>query len=152
MTTRRPSGLARTTCDVVAIDEVRVQKVARRVIAGPIAHDLAATFGALSNPTRIRIVDALSHSELCVCDLAALLNMRISTVSHQLALLKRHHIVTSRRDGKMLHYSLDDRHVRTLFDQARAHLQHGDRVQAPVPTARQAVGPRRIRKLRGART
>lgn len=112
-------------CDVFAIDRKRITRVARRAIDCGTAASLADTFRMLGNDTRVRIVDALRLSELCVCDLAVLLNMRISAVSHQLALLKKHQIVKGRRDGKMMYYSLDDDHVRVLFRQGLAHQQHG---------------------------
>ncbi len=114
-------------CDVLALDEALIRKVARRTLKSVQAERLAATFKMLGNPTRVRIVDALSHAEMCVCDLSVLLGMRVSNVSHQLGLLKTHHIVRSRRDGKMVYYRLDDEHVRTLFDQATVHVKHGPR-------------------------
>jgi ArsR family transcriptional regulator len=114
------------SCDVFAIDRKRIEAVARRTIDLAAASALADTFRMFGNTTRVRIVDALRLSEMCVCDLAVLLNMKISAVSHQLALLKKHHIVKGRRDGKMMYYSLDDDHVRTLFKQGLAHQQHAE--------------------------
>ena len=124
MAVSKSSGPTVPTCDVVAIDEVRIRKVAKKALGDLAAKRLASTFKMLGNPTRVRILDALSHAELCVCDLSVLLQMRISTISHQLALLKQHNIVRSRRDGKMIYYALDDRHVQTLFRQSLAHLKH----------------------------
>lgn len=124
MAVAKNSGSTAPTCDVVAIDEVRIRKVAKKALGGHIANRLASTFKMLGNPTRVRILDALSYTELCVCDLSVLLEMRISTISHQLALLKQHNIVRSRRSGKMIYYALDDRHVQTLFRQSLAHLKH----------------------------
>ena len=124
MAVSRTSGSTAPTCDVVAIDEARIRKVAKKALGDLDAKRLASSFKMLGNPTRVRIVDALSHTELCVCDLSVLLEMRISTVSHQLALLKQHNIVRGRRDGKMIYYALDDRHVQTLFRQSLAHLKH----------------------------
>jgi DNA-binding transcriptional ArsR family regulator len=118
------SAAAAPSCDVFAIDQKRIQKVARRAVDDATATSLAGTFRLLGNGTRIRILDALRWSELCVCDLAVLLNMKISAVSHQLALLKKHRIVKGRREGKMMYYSLDDDHVRVLFKQGLAHQQH----------------------------
>lgn len=124
MAISKSSGPTAPTCDVVAIDEVRIRKVAKKALGDLEAKRLASTFKMLGNPTRVRILDALSHTELCVCDLSVLLEMRISTVSHQLALLKQHNIVRSRRSGKMIYYALDDRHVQNLFRQSLAHLKH----------------------------
>jgi ArsR family transcriptional regulator len=87
--------------------------------------DLAETFRALGDPTRVRILDALSHGELCVCDLAALVRMSESAVSHQLRVLRNLRIVKPRRDGRMVFYALDDRHIITLFRQGRRHVQEG---------------------------
>ena len=72
---------------------------------------LAETFRALGDPTRVRILDALSHGELCVCDLAAVLSLSQSAVSHQLRLLRGLRLVRARRAGRMVFYALDDRHV-----------------------------------------
>ena len=92
---------------------------------------LAETFKALGDPTRVRILDALSHGELCVCDLAALVRMSESAVSHQLRVLRNLRIVKPRRDGRMVFYALDDRHIITLFRQGLRHVQEnsGQRVQ-----------------------
>ena len=78
----------------------------------------------LGDATRIRILDALSRDELCVCDLAALLDMSSSAISHQLRVLRDARLVKYRREGKMVCYSLDDDHVLTLFAQGLAHIQH----------------------------
>ena len=107
-----------------AIDARLISEVARQTMGTEDAGRLADTFRMLGQPTRIRIVDALLQHELCVCDLSVLLEMKISTVSHQLARLKQHNIVKGRRDGKMIYYSLDDDHVRELFRQGRDHHDH----------------------------
>ena len=85
--------------------------------------DLAETFRVLGDPTRVRILDALSHGELCVCDLAALVSMSESAVSHQLRLLRNLRLVRPRREGRMVFYALDDRHIITLFRQGLRHVQ-----------------------------
>jgi ArsR family transcriptional regulator len=71
----------------------------------------------------VRILDALSHGELCVCDLAALVGMSESAVSHQLRLLRNLRLVRPRRDGRMVFYALDDRHIISLFRQGLRHVQ-----------------------------
>ena len=111
-------------CDVHAQDEKLVRRVAEKTVPTATADRVANTFRLLGNATRVRIVDALLRHDLCVCDLSVLLDMKISTISHQLARLKQHNIVKGRRDGKMIHYSLDDHHVRKLFEQCLAHHQH----------------------------
>lgn len=83
-------------------------------------------FKVLGDPTRIKILHALSHSELCVCDLAALLSMLDSAVSHQLRVLRAHKLVSNRRQGRNICYTLADNHVRTLFAQGLEHVTEGD--------------------------
>ncbi|HHX87523.1 MAG TPA: winged helix-turn-helix transcriptional regulator [Firmicutes bacterium] len=85
---------------------------------------LAATFKVLGDPTRIRILYALSRQELCVCDLAAVLNMTSSAVSHQLRVLRGSRLVKLRKEGKVVYYSLDDRHVVELFARGLEHIRH----------------------------
>lgn len=84
--------------------------------------DLADFFKAFGDPTRIKILYALSISEMCVCDIAALLNMTQSAISHQLRILKKSRLVKNRRDGKVIYYSLDDSHIRGIFDTGFDHL------------------------------
>ena len=84
---------------------------------------LTEIFRVLGDPTRLRILDALSRGELCVGDLAARLGATESAVSHQLRLLRTARIVRTRRDGRMIFYSLDDTHVLTLFEQGLRHVQ-----------------------------
>lgn len=85
------------------------------------AQILAETFRVLGDPTRVRIVHALSLSELCTSDLASVVSMSESAVSHQLRTLRQLHVVKSRRDGKLVFYSLNDDHVRSLFQQGLEH-------------------------------
>ncbi|MBE7558330.1 helix-turn-helix transcriptional regulator [bacterium] len=86
---------------------------------------LAETFKALADPSRTRILFALSRAELCVCDLAELLGLSVSAISHQLRHLRELKLVKYRREGKMAYYSLDDDHVKTLFRQGLAHVEEG---------------------------
>jgi DNA-binding transcriptional ArsR family regulator len=87
--------------------------------------ELAETFKVLADPTRIRILQAISDEELCVCDIAAVVNVTQSAISHQLRILRSARLVKSRRDGKMVYYSLDDDHVRNLFEEGIRHLKEG---------------------------
>jgi ArsR family transcriptional regulator, lead/cadmium/zinc/bismuth-responsive transcriptional repressor len=112
-------------CDVVHLHPARVGELRAALIAEDEVTDLAETFRALGDPTRVRILDALSHGELCVCDLAALVRMSESAVSHQLRVLRNLRIVKPRRDGRMVFYALDDRHIITLFRQGLRHVQEG---------------------------
>ncbi len=89
---------------------------------------LAETFRALGDGTRLRILDALSRAELCVCDLAELVGLSASAVSHQLRLLRGLRLVRPRRDGRHVFYTLDDHHVVDLFRQGLAHVGESARV------------------------
>lgn len=84
---------------------------------------LSETFKALADPSRTKILFALSRRELCVCDLAELLGLSVSAVSHQLRHLRELKLVKYRRAGKMAYYSLDDHHVEALFRQGLAHVE-----------------------------
>lgn len=89
------------------------------------ASRLAELFDALGDPTRVRIVFALSSGELCVTDLAAALGMTHSAISHQLRVLRQLRLVKRRRAGQTMFYSLDDEHVSALFQQGIDHIRHG---------------------------
>jgi len=91
---------------------------------------LAETFKVLGDVTRVRIIDALSRRELCVCDIASRLEMSESAVSHQLRVLRALRLVRPRRAGRQVFYSLDDRHIIGLFRQARRHVQEEEGVAA----------------------
>lgn len=84
---------------------------------------LAEIFKVLGDPTRVRILDVLSRGELCVCHLAQVLGLTESAVSHQLRLLRGSRVVRSRRAGRLIYYSLDDKHVFTLFKQGLRHVE-----------------------------
>ncbi|MHC1782560.1 MAG: ArsR/SmtB family transcription factor [Anaerolineaceae bacterium] len=86
---------------------------------------LAETFQALADPSRVRLISALTRTELCVYDLAAVLGMSQSAVSHQLQSLRNLRIVKGRRAGREIFYTLDDDHIRDLFEFGLKHVQHG---------------------------
>ena len=86
-------------------------------------YDLAELFKLFGDTTRIRILYVLFESEMCVCDIAALLNMTQSAISHQLRLLKQFKLVKNRRDGKTVYYSLADDHVRSIIGQGMDHIR-----------------------------
>ncbi len=88
------------------------------------AAGLAETFQALADPSRVRLISALIAGELCVLDLAALLGMSQSAVSHQLRLLRNLHLVKNRKVGRTVFYSLDDEHIRDLFQRGLEHYRH----------------------------
>jgi DNA-binding transcriptional ArsR family regulator len=106
------------------IDPDAVRRVYEHQIAAELIAQVAEIFKALADPTRVRIMHALSHAELCVGDLAAVLEMSESAVSHQLRLLRGLRVVRARRDGKLVFYALDDEHVTRLFQLSLEHLGH----------------------------
>jgi DNA-binding transcriptional ArsR family regulator len=106
------------------VDPAAVQRVREHPLEEHLTSQLAETFKALADPTRVRILHALSHAELCVGDLAAVLEMSESAVSHQLRLLRSLRVVRARRDGKLVYYTLDDEHVTRLFQISLEHLGH----------------------------
>lgn len=89
------------------------------------AKQIAETFKILGDTTRIKILHALSKRELCVCDLAAVVAMGQSAISHQLRLLRGARLVKYRKEGKMVWYSLDDEHIARLLVQGIEHIKHG---------------------------
>lgn len=99
------------------------EKVLRQMPKEEELYDLAELFKMFGDSTRIRILFVLFEAEVCVCDLADILNMTQSAVSHQLRLLKQSKLVKSRREGKSVFYSLADGHVRTIIDQGREHIE-----------------------------
>ena len=107
------------------IDGERVQAALPHLLAEEGAARLAETFRALSDPTRLRIVSLLAGAELCVYDLAAVLGMGQSAVSHQLRTLRDLRLVRWRREGRQIFYTLDDEHVADLFRRGLEHVQHG---------------------------
>jgi len=88
--------------------------------------NLAELFKIFSDSTRVKILWALDESELCVCDISVLLNMTQSAISHQLKVLKQVNLVKSRREGKIVYYSLSDDHVKNIFNQGMIHISEGD--------------------------
>ena len=86
-------------------------------------YDLAELFKVFGDSTRIRILYVLFESEMCVCDIAALLNVSQSAVSHQLRVLKQARLVRNRRDGKTVYYFLADDHVRAIIGQGMDHIK-----------------------------
>ena len=99
-----------------------VKKVYDHLPDDEILYDLAELFKVFGDSTRVRIICALFESEMCVCDIAAVLGMTQSAISHQLRVLKQARLVKYRRDGKTVYYSLSDDHIKTIFDQAFEHI------------------------------
>ena len=93
------------------------------VIAAASAEELAETFRVLGDATRVRILNAISRAELCVHDIADIVGLSESAVSHQLRLLRGMRLVRPRRQGRMVYYTLDDHHIVRLFEQGLEHVQ-----------------------------
>jgi len=112
-------------CEDRYIDEDKVRRAQAYLIDGLSATRLAEVFKALSDPSRVRIIAALSRTELCVYDLAATLGMSQSAVSHQLRSLREMRLVRYRKEGRHVYYQLDDEHIRDLFHRGLDHIEHG---------------------------
>lgn len=135
-------------CDLIQIDLNRVRKLRTELVAEDAVQGLADTFSALGDPTRVRILDALSHGELCVCDLAAVLRLSQSAVSHQLRLLRGLRLVKPRREGRVVFYSLDDQHIIAIFKQTLQHVEESPTSSAFAAVAAPA-GQARSRRKKG---
>ena len=109
-------------CDCNIIHEAVVKKVRAQMPEEDCLFDLADLFKVFGDSTRVRIICALFSAEMCVCDIAALLGMTKSAISHQLRVLKQARLVKYRRDGKIVYYSLDDEHIQNIFNQGLNHI------------------------------
>ena len=115
-------------CSVKVVDQERVAAARAELLPEDEITRLTELFRLLGDPTRLRLLYALLEAgELCVCDLSAATDTPETNVSHALRLLRTAGIVKARRAGRMMHYSLDDAHVRMLLDVSREHLRHADR-------------------------
>jgi len=111
------------TCRVRIVHLDRVEKARQEAVDNPELQRLTLTYKALADPTRLKMVMALLGGEMCVCDLAAFLDLTESAVSHQLRRLKDLALVKSRRAGQILFYSLDDAHVADLLKIGLEHVR-----------------------------
>ena len=111
-------------CDCDMIHEKVVENTRSRMQEETQYLDLAALFKMFGDGTRVKILHALELNEMCVCDLAALLGMTKSAISHQLKALRLSNLVKSRRDGQVIYYSLADDHVKYILDIGFDHIHH----------------------------
>ena len=109
-------------CSCNVIHENVLDKVRKSLPHDEVLYDLAELFKAFGDSTRIKILYALCEEEMCVCDLAVLLRVTQSAVSHQLRLLKTLRLVKFRRQGKVVYYSLDDEHIKHIFKEGLNHI------------------------------
>jgi DNA-binding transcriptional ArsR family regulator len=108
--------------DCNVIHEEVVAAVRKKMPDDELLLDLADLFKVFGDSTRVKIICALLRAEMCVCDIAALLGMSKSAISHQLRTLRQTRLVKYRREGKVVYYSLEDEHVGTIFDQGLVHV------------------------------
>ncbi len=113
---------AQEICSVQVIDQEKITRVNNALPDIESTNEAAVLFKALSDPTRLRIVQALLLEELCVCDISTVVKVSISAISHQLRLLRSMKIVKNRKQGKMVFYSLDDEHIAQLIKTALEHI------------------------------
>ena len=109
-------------CELMHAHDWIVERVQKEMPGEDTLYDLTELFRIFGDSTRIRILYVLFEAEMCVCDIAALLGMTQSAISHQLKALKNARLVKSRRDGKTVFYSLADDHVKTIIDQGLEHI------------------------------
>jgi DNA-binding transcriptional ArsR family regulator len=109
-------------CNCNIIHKDVVNRVKRALPDEEALLNLAELFKVFGDTTRVRIISALIHAEMCVCDIASLLGMTKSAISHQLRALRQTKLVKYRKEGKVVYYSLDDDHVATLFAQGLLHV------------------------------
>ena len=107
-------------CEYTVIHQEVIDKI--KLPEEEVLYDLGDFFKILGDSTRIKILSALFQSEMCVCDIAALLGMTQSAISHQLRVLKQGRLVKHRKDGKVVYYSLDDDHINHIVDQGLTHI------------------------------
>lgn len=112
-------------CDCEVIHEETVNHVKKKMPAYEELYRLSDFFKVFGDSTRINIMWALDEHEMCVCDLAVLLNMTKSAISHQLRLLKQSNLVKFRREGKVVFYSLADDHIKEIFEKGLEHIREG---------------------------
>jgi ArsR family transcriptional regulator len=117
----KTDDMEKNPCTVLHQDEV--DRIRKKLPEEENLFDLADLFKVFGDSTRIRILAALLHGELCVCDIAVLLGMTKSAISHQLHTLRQAKLVKYRRDGKVIFYSLDDSHVGAMFNQGLEHVR-----------------------------
>lgn len=109
-------------CNCNIIHEDTVSRVKNVLPKEEVLYDLAELFKAFADSTRVKLLCALLESDMCVCDLAAVLGVSQSAVSHQLRTLKSSRLVKFRKDGKVVYYSLDDDHIKSIFNKGFEHI------------------------------
>ncbi len=116
---------AKDACETRYVDQDRVEAVLCHLVERESAEDVANVFRVLSDPTRVAIVHALSLAELCNCDLASILGVSESAVSHQMRELRLMKLVSAEKRGRMVYYRLTDTHIRHIFEDTLRHVREG---------------------------
>ena len=114
-----------SVCETKYVDRERVEAVLCSLVERDQAEDVSNVFRVLSDPTRVAIVHALSLAELCNCDLASILGISESAVSHQMRELRLMKLVTADKRGRMVYYRLSDTHIRHIFEDTLRHVREG---------------------------
>lgn len=109
-------------CNIIHTDVV--ERVRMKMTSDEDMKRAADFFKVMGDPTRMKIIDVLMNAEMCVCDIAHVLDMTQSAISHQLRILKQGNFVKNRRDGKVIYYSLDDEHINSIVELGLVHLRH----------------------------
>lgn len=112
-------------CEISLVHEENCQKIMNSMPQEEVLFELAELYKVFSDSTRVKIMYVLDLSELCVCDIAKILNMSPSAISHQLRVLKQSDLVKYRKSGKEVYYSLKDDHVKQLLNQGMNHINEG---------------------------
>ena len=112
-------------CEVHAVDQARVAQARQNLRDDQVYASLAETFGALADSNRAKIIYSLADQELCVCDIACVVGISESAVSQHLRILRTLRLVKQRKHGRMIYYSLNDDHIRTLLEVCLEHASHG---------------------------
>ena len=109
-------------CSCTILHENIIETVKKKMPQEEKLYDLAELFKVFGDTTRVKIISALFEAEMCVCDIAELLSMTQSAISHQLRVLRQARLVKHRKEGKVVFYSLDDEHIKTIFNQGLQHI------------------------------
>ena len=110
-------------CKTNIIHEDKINSAKKEIPKDELIYDLAELFKVFADSTRMKIIYALMKSELCVCDIAAIVGTTQSAISHQLRILKQSKLVKYRKDGKVVYYSLDDEHISEIVRKGREHIE-----------------------------
>ena len=116
------SAMSDEFCSCELIHENIIENVRQKMPQEEKLYDLAELFKVFGDTTRVKIISALFEAEMCVCDIAELLHMSQSAISHQLRVLRQARLVKHRKEGKVVFYSLDDEHIKTIFNQGLEHI------------------------------